>query len=142
MESSSSSDSSSDSESSSDSDSEDSSDEDEGPPEAGSSKVPVAGMFDVVTPQADGIKLEEGTAEMGMGARLHPSRLLVSTIDESEGARAEEGVLGQKIQESEKKFQVVCKWWRKGTCASGEDCVYLHSVRPFSCLLARSPQLD
>lgn len=65
-----------------------------------------------------------------MGARIHPSRQLGSTIEGDEERGAEGSLLGEKITESEKKFQVVCKWWRKGTCASGEDCVYLHSVRP------------
>jgi len=32
----------------------------------------------------------------------------------------------------QKRFQVVCHHWRRGNCGLGDDCPYLHEVRPLS----------
>lgn len=96
--------------SSSSSSSDDSSDDSDGPPVASSSKVAVLSLDEVKS----GAK---GVAEDG-GAVVHPDRAKrPAPTDEAESQPA-------------KEFQVVCRHWRRGNCAQGPSCPYLHSVRP------------
>ena len=62
--------------------------------------------------------------------------------------RAKRGAPAEEVDEKneEKEFQVVCRHWRRGNCAQGPACPYLHSVRPlslscFRAFLTSHPQL-
>ncbi|KAK4692688.1 hypothetical protein P7C70_g9075, partial [Phenoliferia sp. Uapishka_3] len=102
----------SDPDSSSDSDSDS---DDDSPPVASSSKVPVEGLFDLkasVEPTAPTRALEGGGRPT-----IHPSRIQAATEEPRDDAAP-----------PTKEFQVVCKHWRKGNCAQGDNCPFLHSV--------------
>ncbi|KAM0752992.1 hypothetical protein T439DRAFT_323604 [Meredithblackwellia eburnea MCA 4105] len=83
-------------------------DEDDGPPEEVSSSKPVA---------------EESSRAPGKPV-IHPSRLL------AEDANSDTTATPSSTQP--KRFQVVCKHWRKGQCNLGENCPYLHTLPPQS----------
>ncbi|GAA5861362.1 hypothetical protein JCM1840_005344 [Sporobolomyces johnsonii] len=102
------SDSSSSSSTSSGSDSEE--DEDDGPPEIASSKEALAALLG----DAAGAELEaEGDEDE-----------TATVASEEQSVKAEE-----EREAAKKQFQVVCRHWRKGNCALGDDkCPYLHSL--------------
>ncbi|KAJ8297139.1 Nuclear fragile X mental retardation-interacting protein 1 [Rhodotorula toruloides] len=90
------------------SDGSDSDDEDDGPPEEATTKIEAmdAEMHD-----------EEVVKERGAGAEQVGEEEFVDTS--AEGAAAEA---------PKNRFQVVCRHWRKGNCALGDDCPYLHEI--------------
>ncbi|KAL8279144.1 hypothetical protein RQP46_008400 [Phenoliferia psychrophenolica] len=102
---------------------------DDGPPIASSSKIPVEGLFDA--PGADAAAVSR-TPDVGGRPTIHPSRL--------QAARTEEEAEESKASSAVKEFQVVCKQWRKGNCAQGDNCQYLHSLPPNSSAPAAPPK--
>lgn len=95
----------SDASSSSESDSED--DDSDAPPVASSSKLPVL-PFDDDPPSR--------------GPSIHPSRAEAANTEDEES----------HTSAPKKEYQVVCKQWRKGSCALGIECPYLHFVSLFN----------
>lgn len=81
----------------------DGSDHEDGPPIASTSKLPTPSVSEYVPTKS-------------VGLQVHASRLAQSdeTFDETPS--------------STKRIQVVCKHWRKGSCALEKECPYLHEV--------------
>ncbi|PRQ76974.1 hypothetical protein AAT19DRAFT_12392 [Rhodotorula toruloides] len=93
-----------------DSDGSDSDDEDDGPPEEATTKV------EAMDAEMDD---DEAVDEGGAGTEQVGEEENVDAPAEDAGAEA-----------PKKRFQVVCRHWRKGNCALGDDaCPYLHEVR-------------
>lgn len=86
------------------------SDSDDGPPLASTSKL---------------IVVDDFVATKSVGLQIHPSRLATATRE----------AVGEGDLSSTQTVQVVCRHWRKGNCATGKECPFLHEVncsRPLS----------
>ncbi|BGP28575.1 hypothetical protein JCM10296v2_000311 [Rhodotorula toruloides] len=86
----------------------DSDDSDDGPPEQATTQV------EAMDAEMDD---DETVEEEGTGAEQAGEEELVQTLTEDAASEA-----------PRKRFQVVCRHWRKGSCALGDDCPYLHEI--------------
>lgn len=87
------------------------------------SKVAVSSMFE--GDGTDGVKEDEdGARTAGHKPITHPSRIAAAQLGDDEQVESHDSV----SEDHNKRFQVVCKYWRAGRCGLGSKCTYLHSV--------------